>query len=87
MREAPKDDIDRVKQAALALGEHFDAVHVFATRGEDDGTITISHGCGNWFARYTGSTWNPSVAGAVWNLPFDDDSLNLEYTAYRARPA
>lgn len=32
-------------------------------------------------------TWNPSAPDAVWNLPFSDDSLNLEYTAYRCIPA
>jgi hypothetical protein len=49
------DDLKRVNEALNVLGEHFDSVHVFATRhesGELNGTIRISRGTGNYFARY-----------------------------------
>lgn len=48
-------DIERVTQALNSLGEHFDTVHIFATRhepAEADGTINVNNGVGNWFARY-----------------------------------
>jgi hypothetical protein len=48
-------DEKRVREAAEALGEHFDAVIIFATRYESElasGTIRVSHGTGNWYARY-----------------------------------
>ena len=48
-------DIQRVQQALLVLGEHFDAVQIFVTRntGEEDGnTVSLAMGAGNWFARY-----------------------------------
>lgn len=50
-----QEDLDRLKRAVADLGEYFDTVHIFATRhesGTEDGTISISYGCGNWFARY-----------------------------------
>lgn len=49
------EDLDRVKKATEALGEHFDSVHIFCTRhepGTEDGTVNISWSAGNWFARY-----------------------------------
>ena len=52
MSDEPNADVDRVKKAAQDLAEHFDSVHIFATRAEDDSTVTVSWGCGNWFARY-----------------------------------
>lgn len=55
MNENSNADLDRIKRAVAELGEHFDTVQVFATRCEDgtlDGTINISYGAGNWFARY-----------------------------------
>jgi hypothetical protein len=48
-------DVEIVKKACLSLGEHFDSVHIFATRHEPatlDGTVTVAYGSGNWFARY-----------------------------------
>lgn len=48
-------DIDRLRKHVEQLGEHFDSVSIFCTRHEpetEDGTIQISDGCGNWFARY-----------------------------------
>lgn len=48
-------DIERVTQALNTLVEHFATVHIFATRhepAEADGTINVSKGVGNWFARY-----------------------------------
>jgi hypothetical protein len=49
-------ELDRIKAAALNLGEHFDTVHIFCTRHkseteEDTGTVNASYGIGNWFAR------------------------------------
>ena len=51
----PSHDVNRVNKALEELGEHFDSVHIFATRhesGESGGTININKGVGNWFARY-----------------------------------
>ena len=48
-------DVERINQCLQHLGEHFDSVHIFATRdetGEKGGTITIQKGVGNWYARY-----------------------------------
>lgn len=48
-------DVQRVREAAQALGEHFDSVQIFATRceqGELDGTVNVHIGVGNWFTRY-----------------------------------
>lgn len=48
-------DISLVKKALEQLGEHFDSVQIFCTRYEpeiEDGTIQVSKGIGNWFARY-----------------------------------
>lgn len=48
------EDDQRVLEAARALGEHFDTVHVFATRhdpAEKDGTVVCDEGVGNWYAR------------------------------------
>jgi hypothetical protein len=49
------NDIERLKQASENLGVHFDTVQILATRhipGEDEGTINVSYGVGNWCARY-----------------------------------
>jgi hypothetical protein len=50
-----KADIARLETCLAHLGEHFDAVHIFATRhesGEEGGTIKVQKGVGNWYARY-----------------------------------
>jgi hypothetical protein len=55
MSEGQDKDLELVKQAAISLGEHFDSVQIFCTRhesGEQDGTVTVKYGTGNWFARY-----------------------------------
>lgn len=49
------DDLKRVTEALNSLGEHFDSVHIFATRHEpatENGTVAVQRGVGNWFARY-----------------------------------
>lgn len=49
------DDLDRVKKAAEALGEHFETVQIFVTKHEpeiEDGTVNIAWSTGNFFARY-----------------------------------
>lgn len=54
----PSDDDEadskKLDEALAVLKDHFDTVHIFATRHKDDGTGTehCSKGCGNWFARY-----------------------------------
>lgn len=53
----PAEDADTelLRKHVEQLGEHFDAVTILCTRHEpetEDGTIQISDGCGNWFARY-----------------------------------
>lgn len=47
-------DTEMLRKVAEQLGEHFDAVHVFATRheGDDKGAVFVHHGVGNYFARY-----------------------------------
>lgn len=47
-------DLNRLKQAACALYEHFDAVQILACRCTDDGNRTVhcNYGAGNWFARW-----------------------------------
>lgn len=54
--DTPDYDIQRVKDALNVLSEHFDSVHIFATKyeGGDNGgtTAKINKGTGNWFARY-----------------------------------
>lgn len=48
-------DVIRVKNAALALGEHFDACQIFCSRheeGKHKGTVNVHIGVGNWFTRY-----------------------------------
>lgn len=54
-KEQHEADMKRVEDAVAALGDHFDTVQVFVTRHEAgmvDGTVTISKGAGNWFARF-----------------------------------
>jgi len=44
-----------VQKALDMLGEHFDSVQILCTRyngGDDGGTVNISRGTRNWFARY-----------------------------------
>jgi hypothetical protein len=48
-------DLEVVKVAVARLMEHFDTVHIFATRHEKvklDGTVNVQTGEGNWFTRY-----------------------------------
>lgn len=48
-------DLERLKKAAEALGEHYDTVQIFVTRAHedgDDGTMHATWGVGNYFARY-----------------------------------
>lgn len=50
-----KQDLDRVEAALQTLSEHFDTVQIFCTRhesGEENGTVNVNRGMGNWFARY-----------------------------------
>ncbi len=49
------EDIERLDKALTALREHFDTVHIFATRETDDGeghTWAFQKGSGNYYARY-----------------------------------
>ncbi len=45
-------DTARLEAAINSLSEHFDTVQIFATRHESEGTVHVSRGCGNWFARF-----------------------------------
>ena len=47
-----EQDLGRIKKCCADLGEYFDAVEIFATRHEEDGTVNVNWGSGNWFARY-----------------------------------
>lgn len=46
-------DLRRLKNAAAQLMEHFETVHIFATRhvSSDEGTVGVQYGEGNWYAR------------------------------------
>lgn len=51
-----EQDLNRIKEAALKLGEHFETVQIFATRHQSEtedntGTVNCNYGVGNWFAR------------------------------------
>lgn len=41
-----------VRKCAEELIEHCDTVQIFVTNHRDDGTQSINHGLGNWYARY-----------------------------------
>lgn len=48
-------EVELLKKHTEALGEHFDTVHIFATKYDaavEEGTITYNYGSGNWYARY-----------------------------------
>lgn len=48
-------DMKRVQDAIDLLSEHFDAVQIMASRcdvGQEDGTVNVCMGAGNWFSRY-----------------------------------
>jgi hypothetical protein len=45
-------DMKLLTSHAAQLAEHFNTVQLFATRHEDDGTVTVAYGEGNWYARY-----------------------------------
>lgn len=54
MKHMENEDLKRIKEACQTLAEHFDSVHIFATRhesGELGGTVNVQYGEGNWFAR------------------------------------
>ncbi len=48
------EELALLEKHAQDLGEHFDSVQIFATRHDasEGGTINLSYGSGNWFARY-----------------------------------
>ena len=47
-------DLKRINDAIHTLRMHFDTVHIFASRHDDEKAITqtMSNGDGNWYARY-----------------------------------
>jgi hypothetical protein len=48
-------DMKRIQDALDSLSEHYDSVHIFATRHEaetEKGTVSVQKGFGNWFARF-----------------------------------
>jgi len=50
------NDLELLKTTCENLKEHFDTVHIFATRMNDEQateeTINCQYGSGNWCARY-----------------------------------
>lgn len=47
-------DMEMLRRATESLEEHFDTIHIFATRHEQgslSGTVNANYGSGNWFAR------------------------------------
>lgn len=50
---AGEADLEMLQKHVEQLGEHFDSVQIFCTRHEPpDGTVNVSYGSGNWFARF-----------------------------------
>lgn len=45
-------DSKLIEETVDNLSQHFDTVHVLATRYEGSDTLNISKGSGNWYARY-----------------------------------
>lgn len=47
-------DLSRLRAACAVLAEHFDTVHVFATRHrtDEEGSVACQHGVGSWYARF-----------------------------------
>lgn len=45
-------DTELLRKHCALLSEHFDSVQIFVTRTENDGTRSVHHGAGNWYARY-----------------------------------
>lgn len=46
-------EMKMVEKAANELSEHFDSVQIFVSRYDsEDGTVNITNGIGNWYARY-----------------------------------
>ncbi len=55
MNDEQTEDSRKVIDAARALSEHFDAVHIFASRHESEQKNGTGHwqvGFGNWFTRF-----------------------------------
>lgn len=53
MQDGDRDQ-ELLRRAAEPLGEHFDTVHIFATRHDPavrGGTVVTSYGLGNYLAR------------------------------------
>lgn len=42
---------EMVQLAAVKLGEHFDAVQILVSWNEENSSICVKRGCGNWYAR------------------------------------
>lgn len=50
--EREEEDMAMLRNATAKLMEHFDTVHIFATRHNGvTGTTTACYGEGNWYAR------------------------------------
>lgn len=45
-------DEEILRKALGMLGEEFDSVQVFCTRHDGEGTLNVTRGTGNWFARW-----------------------------------
>lgn len=48
------EDIARVEKALDSLADFFETVHIFVTRhsSDNEGTVGVTRGSGNWYARY-----------------------------------
>ncbi len=47
-----EEQMELVTRTAAQLGEYFDAVQILcSTQEEGGGTVGVSRGCGNWYAR------------------------------------
>lgn len=51
MMNTQKRDRDVVDKALDSLMEFFDAVQIVASRTDQEGTVMVSRGRGNWYAR------------------------------------
>jgi len=52
--EMRRKDLGAIEAHAMQLSEQFDAVEIICTRdnGKKNGTVHVSSGVGNWYARY-----------------------------------
>ena len=75
-------DLKRINDAIRTLRLHFDCVHTFASRHDDETstTQTMSNGDGNWYARYgqIKAFVNDTEKGYIISIASSQDKFNEE---------